>query len=168
MNKKELERQKAIEDDIYKFSNLVLNLAYSYTHSLTDSEDIFQDVFVKYCKYFDRLKDDEHKEYWLKTATRHSTINFLRIKNKTQHLEFNENNVAADVDEALERVEETSAAHIIKYLRKSYRVVLDLYYCKDLCIKEISKSLNLTEDAVKTRLKRGRNELREIINKVGF
>lgn len=168
MNKKNKQKQEQIEDDIRKFSTLVYNLAYSYTKSVSDSEDIFQDVFIKYYKHFDKLTNDDHKENWLKIATKHTTINFMKIKNKNEHLELNESVVADLRDYSLADVEESKLSQIIQYLRKSYRVVLDLYYCKNLHVKEISKSLNLTENAVKTRLKRGRQELKEIVNKVGF
>ena len=43
-----------------------------------------------------------------------------------------------------------------------YREVLHLYYVLDYPVSEISKILRLNENTVKTRLRRGREKLKEI------
>ena len=43
-----------------------------------------------------------------------------------------------------------------------YRAVLNLYYVLDYPVSEISKILRLNENTVKTRLRRGREKLKEI------
>lgn len=164
MKKRDEEIQKQIEKDIKKFANMVYSLAHANTSTVADAEDVFQDVFVKYCKYYNRLTDDTHKEKWLKQATKHTAINFNKHKKLTQCLELDEN-ISVD---PISQIEETKVSHIIDYLRDTYKSVLKLYYLNHMRVKEIGKKLDITESAVKTRLKRGRQELKEILDKVGF
>lgn len=164
MIKKDEQSENQIEEDIKKFANIVYTIAYANTSSVSDAEDVFQDVFVKYCKYFNRLTDDIHKERWLKKATKHSAINFNKHKKLTQCLELDENILV----DTMQEVEEPKVSQLIDYLKDTYKVVLKLYYLNNMHIKEIGKELDITESAVKTRLKRGRRELKEILNKVGF
>ena len=50
-------------------------------------------------------------------------------------------------------------------LPEKYRNCLYLFYYEDLKISEISKILNVTQSTVKSRLARGRKQLREIIER---
>lgn len=50
-------------------------------------------------------------------------------------------------------------------LPPKYCVAIYLFYYEDLKISEISKILNVTQSTVKSRLARGRKQLREIIER---
>lgn len=50
-------------------------------------------------------------------------------------------------------------------LPPKYSAVIYLFYYEDLKISEIAKILDITQSAVKSRLVRGRNALKEIIEK---
>ncbi len=164
MKSKDIERQAQIEKDIVKFSTIVYTIAYNNTDCKADAEDVFQEVFIKYCKYFNRLNDDEHKEKWLKKTTKHTSINFNKNKKKNHCLELDENILIEPLDD----IYKEKPTQFLDYLRDTYKVVLKLYYCNNLRVKEIGKKLNITESAVKTRLKRGRNALKELINKAEY
>ena len=45
----------------------------------------------------------------------------------------------------------------------TYRLPVHLFYFNDYSYKEIAKVLNLTESAVAMRIKRGREQLRELL-----
>lgn len=164
MKKRDEEIQKQIEEDIKKFANIVYSIAYSNTSTVSDAEDVFQDVFVKYCKYYSRLTDDTHKERWLKRTAKHSAINFNKHKKITQCLELDDNMLV----DPLEEIETTKISQLMDYLKDTYKSVLKLYYLNNMRVKEIGEKLDITESAVKTRLKRGRKELKEILDKVGL
>ena len=104
------------------------------------------------------------KEKWLKKTTKHTSINFNKNKKKNHCLELDENILVEPLDD----IYKEKPTQFLDYLRDTYKVVLKLYYCNNLRVKEIGKKLNITESAVKTRLKRGRNELKEIINKAEY
>ncbi len=48
-------------------------------------------------------------------------------------------------------------------LPDKYRIVIHLYYYEDFSIREIAKTLRLTENTIKVRLMRGRKMLREVL-----
>ena len=53
----------------------------------------------------------------------------------------------------------------VMQLPPKYSVAIYLFYYEDLKISEISKILNVTQSTVKSRLARGRKQLREIIER---
>lgn len=164
MKSKDEKRENQIEEDIKKFSRIVYLIAYKNTNSVHDAEDVFQDVFIKYCKYFNKLSNDEHKKRWLMKATKHTAINFNKHKKRTNCLELDENIMV----NPLEDIDSNSLPQFMNSLKDTYKVVLNLYYFNNLHIKEICQKLDITESAVKTRLTRGRHKLKEIIDEVGL
>ena len=139
MKSKDIERQAQIEKDIVKFSTIVYTIAYNNTDCKADAEDVFQEVFIKYCKYFNRLNDDEHKEKWLKKTTKHTSINFNKNKKKNHCLELDENILVEPLDD----IYKEKPTQFLDYLRDTYKVVLKLYYCNNLRVKEIGKNSKL-------------------------
>lgn len=51
----------------------------------------------------------------------------------------------------------------INRLNEKYKSVFQLFYFEDLKVAQISKILNISESAVKTRLKRAREILKQIL-----
>ena len=51
----------------------------------------------------------------------------------------------------------------INRLNEKYKSVFQLFYLEDLKVAQISKILNISESAVKTRLKRAREILKQIL-----
>ncbi len=49
-------------------------------------------------------------------------------------------------------------------LEEPYRIVLILYYAQRFRVREIAEITGLSESAVKTRLKRGRDKMRDVYN----
>ena len=58
-----------------------------------------------------------------------------------------------------EKAEDLFAA--VMALPLKYRVVIHLFYYEDYSVKEIADILNISRDNVKTRLTRGRKQLKE-------
>lgn len=58
---RKMDYQKTVE----KYSYMVYRLAYFYTNSKYDADDIYQDVFLKYLQNKKEFKDEEHKKAWI-------------------------------------------------------------------------------------------------------
>ena len=57
---------------------------------------------------------------------------------------------------------------MLQSLDEKYRIVLLLYYGEGFCIKEIAQILELTESAIKSRLSRGREQVKQEYNAGGI
>ena len=142
------------------YQNDVLRLAYSYTKSKTDAEDIFQNVFVKLFKHPKILAlDNLEIKKWLMKVTINECKNFFLSSWRRKIIlldEKTENSLSTAIKE-----DETLPA-VLKLPRK-YRLVTYLFYYENYKIKEIAKILNSSEANIRTILVRSREKLRTML-----
>lgn len=144
-------------DYVQKYRNTVFRVAYSYSGSLQDSEDIAQEAFLKLYKSEEKFTADENVKAWLIRVTANEAKNFIR-KNALRRKE--------PVREVLPD-EDYEISEIMKGLKRDYRVAIYLHYYEGYSVKELSKILKISESNVKVRLKRGRDKLKELISEKG-
>jgi len=151
MNKKSF-----LEETIEKYSNMVYRLAMSRTRSVENSEDVYQEVFLRLAKKMPDFESEEHKKAWLIRVTINCSKTMLNSSFEKHK---------AELDENLKF--ETPDRHDIYYavlkLPKKYRTVIHLYYYEDYSIKEISKILSINENTIKSRLSRARKQLEKAV-----
>lgn len=134
-------------------------LALSFTKNHSDAEDIMQDVFLKLLKHNKPFNDEEHLDKWLTVVCVNESKNYIKSP-------FRKNTVLLDEAKDLYTFDTVNDYDIFKSvmsLPKKERTVIHLFYYEDLPVKEIAKMLNIKESAVKTRLNRGRNHLKQML-----
>lgn len=141
---------------IEKYSNMVYRIALTRTNNKHDSEDIFQEVFLRVTKKMPVFESEKHEKAWIIRVTINCSNTLLTSswKRRTEQLE--------------ENIEfETKERHDVFYevakLPKKYRTVIYLFYYEGYKINEISKILNTNESTIKTWLSRAREKLRKNI-----
>lgn len=150
------------DDYIYtvkRNSQRLYMLALSFTKNHSDAEDIMQDVFLKLLKHNKPFNDEEHLDKWLTVVCVNESKNYIKSP-------FRKNTVLLDEAKDLYTFDTVNDYDIFKSvmsLPKKERTVIHLFYYEDLPVKEIAKMLNIKESAVKTRLNRGRNHLKEML-----
>ncbi len=125
-----------------------------------DAEDIAQDVFLKLYTYSGTFNDDEHVRAWLIRCAMNSSLNYIksyRYKN------------SVPLDELPEIPDSTANADSglkdgMMSLAPKFRAALYLHYYEGYTAKETAALLGISTAAVKWRLKRGRDKLREFLN----
>ncbi len=138
----------------------VYSAALCYCKNPSDADDITQDVFFKLYTYSGTFTGDEHVKAWLLRCAVNRSINLIH----SHWYRF-----SGPLDEANESISETAAdeggellALIMKLERKN-RTALYLYYYEHYTISEISRITGASETAVRSRLARGRKQLRKLI-----
>lgn len=139
-----------------KHSQLIFKIAFLHMCSTCDAEDIMQNVFMKLLYNSPDFKDEEHEKAWLIRVAQNMCRNALKVRAR-QCAEYNDG-VAADKERDISKALDISMK--IKKLPASYKTAIFLCYYEDMTIKEISKTLRISQSAVKMRLKRGRELLR--------
>lgn len=139
-----------------KYSQLIFKIAFLHMGSTCDAEDVMQNVFMKLLYNSPDFKDDEHEKAWLIRVTQNMCQNSLKVRVR-QCAEYNDG-VAADKERDISKAIDISMK--IKDLPASYKTAIFLCYYEDMTIKDISKTLRISQSAVKMRLKRGRKLLR--------
>ncbi len=144
------------------YKNDILRLAYSYTKNLSDAEDITQEVFIKLYDNFNKFSDEEYMKKWCIRVTINKCKNLV-LSSWHKKISF-----ITEKEENTVSCEKSDSSDILNALFKlspKYRIVIILHYYSGYKVKEIADILKIKESAVKTRLKRGREKLQEIIRK---
>src|SRR5262249_11981528 len=141
---------------------------YSYCGDLTLSEDIAQETFWAAWRERATLEQAGSLRSWLCGIARNLGNNARRRASRAAEaatpLEAGaEPSTAArgPAEEAASREEESLVWQTLEQIPETYREALVLFYREQQSLAEVAAALELSEDAVKQRLSRGRGMLRE-------
>lgn len=148
-----LDRTAAVE----RWGDMVWRLALVRTANVSDAEDVFQEVFLRYFRHEDRFDSDEHRKAWLIrcAVNRAKSLHASPWRRRTVPLE-----TAAQIGVEDEYREVYSA---VLSLPAKYRAVIHLFYFEGLTTAEIAGHLGVAEGTVRSQLSRGRALLREAL-----
>lgn len=148
------ELEKAVES----YRPMLVRLAYGCTCNYSDSEDIVQDAFVKLYLRGRSFPSDEDMKAWLIRVTVNMCKNHVRSWRTGKRSEIPEDIAAGDNFPERAAVEE-----LLGKLKPIYKAVIYMHYYEGYSAAEIGRMLKISETAVTTRLKRGRDALKKIL-----
>ena len=141
------------------YKDTIYNIAYTYFKNISDSEDIVQEVFIKYLNSEKVFKNLDNEKYFLIRVTINECKNQLKSSWKKKVLVDDESilNVSDDT-------EKEKYFNIVTSLEPKYKEVIVLYYYENLKINDIAQILKISTSNVKKRLERGRLKIKEAIS----
>lgn len=144
-----------VESIIPAYLDNLYQAAYAVLQNMADAQDAVQLTFIKYHEKDLDFESEEHMRRWLFRTVLNQAKDTRRSFWRKNRTELNESITAIfETPEDRQLFEEVSA------LPPSYRVVLQLYYYEDFSVKEIAQMIHLSQAAVKKRLSRGRQLLK--------
>lgn len=154
---------------VARYQPLVCSLAYSATGSLGQSEDLAQETFVTAWKQLSDLREREKLRAWLCGIARNLINNSLRKSGREpSHRAESLDEIAGShspeplpVDQTISNEEAGILWRSLERIPEIYREPLVLFYREHQSIESVAQNLELSEDAVKQRLSRGRKLLHE-------
>ena len=144
-----INKQKMVE----KYSNMIYRLALIRTKTKENSEDVYQEVFLRLAKKMPDFKSEEHEKAWLIRVTINCSKNLLNSK-------FFRNTSELKEDIPFETEEKHNIYYSVQKLPIKYKTIVHLYYYENYKIKEISQILKMKENTVKSYLARAREKLK--------
>lgn len=144
-----------------RYGESILRLAYSYLHNQSDAEDILQDTLIQYLRTAPTLESPAHEKAWLLRVAGNLSKNLLRAQGYRQADQLKET-LAAQEREDLSYVWEA-----VKALPVPYREAIHLFYYEGYSTAQIARILDQKESTVRSRLKRGREKLKPLLEEVG-
>lgn len=152
---------------IEKYQKPIFRLAWSFLGSREEAEDALQEIFVRVFKRLGSFDPSKKFYPWLYGVAR----NFLRTryaanakkseKQIPMEGDYRSETYRAPEDHA-ERMDTASRIrHGVEGLPEKLKEVILLFYFEELTVKEISVTLGVSEENVKSRLFRGRKKLRK-------
>lgn len=167
----------SIEYLVEKYNKLVYKICYDMLGSSLDAQDTTQEVYLSLYINFERygnLSENDIKNIICKIA-----LNKCKdiLKSKARKLQ----NLTSDDQIALENYESDNdieeeiylkdranyLSKIINELKEPYNDVLRKYYLEELSLEEIAKLRNTSKAIIKMQIHRGKNLLKEKIEKDG-
>lgn len=145
-----------LEQIMNTYGKTVYRLAYSQTRSIADTEDIYQEVFLRYFQNRPQFESEEHRRAWLLRVTLNRARSlfasawFRRTVSLEECIAFPEP-AEQKLDDALRQMQSRD------------RTLLHLFYYEELSTKEIAELLSRKESTVRTQLTRARRKLAEIV-----
>ena len=139
----------------------ILRLAYSYLHNQSDAEDILQDTLIQYLRTAPVLESPAHEKAWLLRVAGNLSKNLLRAQGYRQADQLEETLVAQ------EREDLSYVWEAVKALPVPYREAIHLFYYEGYSTAQIAQILDQKESTVRSRLKRGREKLKPLLEEVG-
>jgi RNA polymerase sigma factor (sigma-70 family) len=154
---------------VERYQSLVSSLAYSATGNVSQSEDVAQETFLAAWKNLRSLREPEKLRAWLCGIARHRVQRSLRgdaheLVSHAAPLEEAHATPAEEAlpsDEAIGREEAAILWRALERIPELYREPLVLFYREHQSIERVAEALDLSADAVKQRLSRGRKYLQE-------
>ena len=143
---------------IDRYQDTVYGLALARTGSRSDADDVFQEVFLAYHQCGKTFRDEEHRKAWLLRTTINQSrrVTSSSWRQKTVPLSERE-----DAPVQFQEPEENRVWAALQDLAEDYRLPIYLFYFQELSTQEIAKILAIRPGAVRMRLTRGREQLRE-------
>ncbi|WP_257023980.1 RNA polymerase sigma factor [Allomuricauda sp. ARW1Y1] len=145
-------------------------VAMRFLKNSDDAEDVFQDSFIKAFQRIEQFKGDVTFGAWLKRIVVNGSIDFLKSKHQ-RTVELNENymQVAADDDWSVEEgISMDQVKEAIDELAPKYKYVVQLFLVEGYDHSEISEILDITETTSRTRLLRGKAQLKEKLKDLAY
>ena len=146
---------------IDRYQNTVYGLALTRTGNRADADDVFQEVFLAYYQCGKTFRDEEHRKAWLLRTTINQSrrVTSSSWRQKTVPLSERE-----DAPVQFREQSENEVWSALQELAEDYRLPIYLFYFQELSTQEIAKALSIRPGAVRMRLTRGRDPLRENLN----
>ncbi|MDR0222584.1 MAG: RNA polymerase sigma factor [Oscillospiraceae bacterium] len=152
--------REELTEAVEKYRDTVFRIAYGYTGSFEDSEDISQDVFLKLFKSNKRFVDEEHKKAWLIRVAINASKSALRSSWRQKRADMPPESVPYYSD-----VQDRELFDCVMRLPPKYRAAVYLYYYEDYPVTDVARLMGISRTAVTTRLARAREQLKRTFAK---
>ncbi len=144
----------AFSELIQMYSADMYKVAYAILLNNEDSADAIQDAIFACWQTIDSLKNVRYFKTWMTRILINKCYDILSLRKREVVSEDREessveNSYNVEFEEALQSIDE------------KYRAVIVLYYSEGYGIREIASLLDLPANTVSTRLRRGREKLKE-------
>lgn len=148
---------------VEQYADMIRRICFLHLNNQSDTEDIAQNVFLKYILYSGTFESAEHEKAWFIRVTINACKDWVKSlrRHPTAYLEVisEEEAVSDDHRELLS---------LVLSLPQKYKDAIYLFYYEGYSAVEIAKILGKKENTVYSLMSRGRMLLKEKIGGDGF
>ncbi|MDE6622319.1 MAG: sigma-70 family RNA polymerase sigma factor [Lachnospiraceae bacterium] len=130
-------------------------VALGYLRNEEDVADAIQDTILDAYEHIGNLKKEEYFKTWLVRILINRCTKRYRMNQHKAYLEDYSEEAQRDVGKA-----DVEFREMLSILPDDSRVIFQLYYGEQFTIREIAEILGMNENTIKSRLHRGKEQLR--------
>ena len=154
-------RKKKLERLISDHFGIISKVAFTYSNSPMDCEDLKQEISYQICKSYPRFRQKSKVTTWMYQVAINTCMTHIR-KRKPIVEELKEQH-----DRSIEEHEPHPKSHLLKGAIDSLKEAekgLIVLYLEELPYKEIAEITGLSENLVAVKILRIKNKLKEVLN----
>ncbi|MBD3413087.1 MAG: sigma-70 family RNA polymerase sigma factor [Candidatus Aminicenantes bacterium] len=155
----------------------IFRIAYRYTRSQSDAEDILQETFIKAFKNIHTLRVNPKNRFssWLNTICINYTLDHLRKqRRKKRHSQVSLSDVLQVIQSSdhspVDKMESKQVGqHIhnaLSSLSPKQHLIFEMRYSQHMDIKNIAQTLQCSQSNVKTHISRALKKLRKTLEPI--
>jgi RNA polymerase sigma-70 factor (ECF subfamily) len=174
----------AFEELVSHYERSVHSLCFRLLGNAEDARDAAQETFLKIYRGLSSFRGESGLKTWIYRIAVNQAMNQRRWwrrrhRDETVSLELSrssesvltvcgmlESPAASPEDEAIEREREAAVLTALGAIKKEYQVALVLREIEELSYEEIAETLGISIGTVKSRIARGREELRRRVKDI--
>ncbi|MDD4847763.1 MAG: sigma-70 family RNA polymerase sigma factor [Bacteroidales bacterium] len=155
---------------VERHKDMVFNIIIHIVHQSEETEELAQDVFMKVYQALPEFKMEAKFSTWLYRIAYNTAISWTRksrpelsaidAKIIDDYSETTDNELEIKETEIADEQQRQKMKNAIASLKEDDQLLLNLFYYNELSIKEISETMGIQENAVKVRLFRLRNKIK--------
>ena len=143
------------------------------TNNAAETDDLLQEVFLRVHEHIDRLKDPDRMVSWVFQITRNAIIDYYRSPERKRELPAGLATAIKEDKQVLGVEEDDNEAKyelshclrpMIDRLSADYREAIRLVELEGLTHQEAATKLGISVPGMKSRVQRGRQQLRKMLN----
>ena len=157
---------------VQRYQSLICALIYNRCGNIAQSEDLAQETFLAAWKSLAALRETAHFKEWLCQIARNLSANLARADSRKAHGNSSSMDQIQELAderpspsaETMSREDEGVVWRTLEQLPETYRLPLILFHREGESVADVAAALDLSEDAVRQRLARGREMLRQEVS----
>lgn len=164
-----LTKDEWLEEIMDEYGDRLTKLSFTYLKDWGRAQEVVQDVFIKCYKMHSTYPDIKYFRSWIYRITINRCKDVLRsslVKRVIVDSNIFKSVSSQDAtpeDKSIKKDEKELLTESILLLPIKYREVVLLFYYENLSIQEIGELLGINQNTIKTRLKRSREVLKNLL-----
>ncbi len=164
-------KQRSLQIELYnRYVDKVYSKCLSLVKEKETAKDLTHDIWVKIFLKLESFRNESQLGSWIYSIAYNHCITFLKQRKriniddfKNERVEQIPNDDTGLENKVLKELQFTQLEAVFGQLNEGEKLILLMRYQDGFSVKEIAKTLNLKEGAVKMRLKRSRDHLAELL-----
>ncbi len=154
-----------------RYARIVYNKCLGFANSKVEAEDLTHDIFIKLYMKLYTFKGTSKFSTWIYSFTYNFCVNYIqrnsyKTREKVQEIEIKEDSLDDIDDYNFFQLKAEKLKKVLSIIDPKDKMILLLKYQDDISIKELQTILEISESAVKMRLKRAKGRVMKIYKKL--